>query len=64
MLTNSGYFDRQWLYAQDTARLRYEARCERVQGWDTMHRHKLIMVLGQLRIVGTTAVIESAYSGN
>ena len=60
MLTDSGYFDRQWLDAQDTARLRYEARCERVRGWDTMHRLKLVLSLSQIQVVGPVSIMQSA----
>lgn len=50
MLTDEGYFHREWLYQQTTERLRYEARCEHVCGWDTMQRHTLLLVLMQVRV--------------
>ncbi len=51
MLTADGYFERAWLSAQDTDRLRYEARCERVRHADSLPRHTLLLVLGQLPII-------------
>lgn len=51
MITDAGYFDREWLYKQTTERLRYEARCEHVRGWDIMQRHTLLLVLKQIQLI-------------
>ena len=63
MLTDDGYFDHEWLYQQTTERLRYEARCEHVQGWETLQRHTLLLVLRQIRIAPfSVANLEKKYN--
>lgn len=56
MLDDRGYFNQAWLTAQTTSRLRYEARCEHIRDADTMTRHKLLLVLGQLPIIPANLV--------
>lgn len=58
MLDERGYFNQAWLTAQTTSRLRYEARCERIRDAEFLHRHKLLLVLGQLPII--PAILEKS----
>lgn len=49
MLTNTGHYDRRWLHNQPIQLLRYEARAEKLAGWDCKDRSWLLVALGQCR---------------
>lgn len=47
MLNDDGHYNLQWLYNQPTHVLRYEARSEKLAGWEWRPRHWLLLALRQ-----------------
>lgn len=64
MLTDSGHFDKAWLAAQDTPRLRYEAQCENIRHAGSLPRHTLLLILGQVQVIsGNPAESQNVWAG-